>query len=267
MKAKLFFIFLFVLCVIQLTAQSLASYRFMADSMAKAGNYSAADSLYSISIALLPRAEEYIARGDLRRNTEHCRACGDYFKAATMGDSLAVKKIRKYCYREKTTQSCVIDSFSIHYEKGKVMIKQKLHSTYSVIYQSDTAFHNVQKQYVLGKDTLKQFSETCAMPDSIRIKMYQYIGTNYLHRSATILPFIIGYYSNPAESSSDVKFTVSFSHDGVVLDAEREKGERYNYYDDAIILKLLTTMPPIGNWGCVTGVYRYTFVIYCSRQW
>ena len=261
--------FLLFLCVYSITlpAQITTSYRQKADSCAKAGNIRAADSLYTLAIYIFPEAQDYTSRAALRLKTTPCLACADYFKAATMGDSLAVKKFRKHCYREKTTQNCATDSLLFSYAKGKVTLKQKLANGYYAIHKTDTTFRKQQTDYLLGKDTLKQFSATCAMPDSLRAKMYKYIGDNNHYPRTSIFPFVIGLYSKPEESSLSVQFIVTFSHEGTVLDAQTAGGVRENIFDDAAILRLLNAMPPLGNLGCKPGVYRYSFVIYLSHQW
>lgn len=266
MKTISFFLFL-CMCSITLPAQTMTSYRQKADSCAKAGNIRAADSLYTLAIYIFPEAQDYTSRAALRLKTAPCLACTDYFKAATMGDSLAVKKFRKHCYREKTIQNCVTDSLSFSYIKGNITLKQKLANGYYAIHKTDTSFRKLQTQYLLGKDTLTQFLATCAMPDSLRVKMYKYIGDNINYARTSILPFVIGLYSKPEESSLSVQFIVTFSHEGVVLDAQTAGGVRESMFDDAAILRLLHAMPPLGNLGCKPGVYRYSFVIYLSHEW
>ncbi|MGL5890641.1 MAG: hypothetical protein ACRC3B_12185, partial [Bacteroidia bacterium] len=63
------------------------------------------------------------------------------------------------------------------------------------------------------------------------------------------------------------RYQITFSHDGVVLDAQTEGGIREDVLDDAMILRLFNEMPPIGNLGCDSGAYRYSFVVYFSHQW
>jgi hypothetical protein len=267
MKAKQVLFLLLVFCAAQLAAQTKWPYRALADSCAKAGNFRAADSLYTLLIYVQPDAENYKARAGLRLKTEPCRACGDLFAASVLGDKNAVNQFRRNCYRANTTLLCERDSSSLFCSRGKVTMKQKIDTNYFRIRQTDTAFQAIKTYYVSGKDTLRLSADTCVMAEPLRFKIYQYIGNNNYYKSGTILPFVIGLYSKPSENRLSVRYLVTFSHDGVVLDAQPESGIRENVLDDAMILRLLNEMPPIGNLGCKPGAYRYSFVIYFSHQW
>jgi hypothetical protein len=267
MKAKQVLFFLFVFCTAQLTGQIAEMYRAKADSCAIAGNNRAADSLYSLAIVLTPQAQDFTSRATLRLTTTPCLACSDLFTAATMGDKNAVKQFRRNCYRKTTARICDANSSSLICVNGKAIMKQKIGNGYFKITQADTSFKTINTYYVSGYDTLRLSADTCVMHDSLRAKMYRYINDNTLLRSGSILPFVIGLYSKPEESSSSVLFTVTLSHTGAVLDAQPASGIRNNQYDDAEILRLLNTMMPLGDLGCKPGAYRYSFVIYFSHQW
>ncbi len=267
MKIKQVLFLLLVFCAAQLAAQTKWPYRALADSCAKAGNFRAADSLYTILIYVQPDAENYKARADLRLKTEPCRACGDLFAASLLGDKNAVNQFRRNCYRTNTTMLCEPDSSSLFCSRGKVTLKQKIDANYFRIRQTDTAFRAIKTYYVSGNDTLRLSADTCVMSESLRFKIYKYIGDSNYYKSGTILPFVIGHYSKPSENRLSVRYLVTFSHDGVVLDAQTESGIRENVLDDAMILRLLNEMPPIGDLGCGAGAYRYSFVIYFSHQW
>lgn len=267
MNLKPLFLFLFLLCTAQLAAQLRLGVRGMADSCAKAGNVRVADSLYTCLITYQPEARDYTARAALRRETEPCRACDDLFSAALLGDKNAVNQFKRDCYRTNTTQLCAPDSSSLFYARGKVTMRQKTVNSYFRVQRADTAFKVIRTSYVSGKDTLLLAANSCPMPDSLRFRIYRYIGDNNHFRAGSLLPFVIGYYSNPTDEGTSTLFAVTFSHNGVVLDAQTAGGQRAFAYDDVEIVRLLKALPPLGNWGCAPGAYRFLFTIYFSRQW
>ncbi|MCU0432096.1 MAG: hypothetical protein MUC87_01425 [Bacteroidia bacterium] len=266
-KIPFFALLLLLPCHIPLGAQIMLAYRLKADSCAQAGNLRAADSIYTIIINTLPEAQDYTARAAIRRKTEPCRACSDLFTASVMGDKSAVKLFRTTCYRANQTQLCAPDSFSLFCARGKVTVKQQIDNGYYRILNTDTAFKKISTNYLLGKDTLRLSADSCPLPDSLRFKIYKYIGDHSYYPRTSILPFVIGLYSKPEESSLAVQYIVTFSHTGVVLDAQTAGGARHDVLEDAQILRLFNEMPPLGNLGCNKGIYRYSFVIYFSHQW
>ena len=267
MKAKQILFLLLVFCAVQVSGQTAQQYRAKADSCVKAGNNRAADSLYSLAIVLTPQAQDYTSRATLRLTTTPCLACSDLFTASTLGDKNAVKQFRRNCYRKTTAMICDANSSSLVCVNGKAIMKQKTGSGYFKITQADTAFKTIKTHYLFGNDTLRLSADSCVMPDSLRFKIYRYIGDNNRYKNGSLIPFVIGYYSKPEESSLSVQYIVTFSQNGVVLDAKTADGVRDNQYEDAEILRLLNTMPPLGNLGCKAGAYRYSFVIYFSHQW
>jgi hypothetical protein len=267
MKIKPLSLFLFFLCTSHLPAQISTYYRAKADSCIKAGNTAKADSLYTYLIAFQPEAQDYISRAAIRKQKTPCRACGDLFSASLLGDKNAIKQFRRDCYRANITQQCTPDSFSLFCERGKVTMKQQLQANHYRVLHTDTTFRKVSTTYLSGNDTLPLFTNTCPMPDSVRFKIYKYIGEHNHYGNGTILPFVIGHYSKPEESDTSVLFTLTFSHQGVLLNAETVGRRRHNRFDDAEILRMLNTMPAVGKLNCEPGAYRYQFVIYFGHQW
>jgi hypothetical protein len=262
MKANQIFMFLLMISTSQLAAQTNLQFRYKADSCIKAGNIRAADSLYSCAIAYRPEAQDYMSRAALRKKTEHCRACGDLFSASVLGDKNAVKQFRRDCYRLNKTTICAKDSFTIFYPPGRTVVRQKIANQRVMLYQTDTAFKNVQLSYLSGKDTLPLAHDTCALPDSVKNKIQTWVRNNNLLRPAGTPTFRTLGYSFSSFNNTTCLYAIVFDSLGTVLDVQVVNGNPGFPAYDAEVLRVLRTMPPLGSWGCPSRAYRVVLPVH-----
>ncbi|MCU0432097.1 MAG: hypothetical protein MUC87_01430 [Bacteroidia bacterium] len=260
---RLFHLLLLLLCSFPLYTQTVLSYRTKADSCAKAGNLRAADSLYTLALTSQPNAQDYLSRAALRRKKgEPCRACGDLFSASVLGDKNAVKQFRRDCYRANKKTDCPVDSFSMYYTPGKVEVRQKVNNGWVLLYNTDTAFKNINTCYLSGKDTLRLAFDTCVMPDSVQNKIRNWVSVNYRRPMPVITMPVLAYVtSSVVYALNSCTYQIAFDPSGTVIDARVITGHPSDPNYDVQIIRALRILPPTGQWGCESGVRVVTMQI------